>query len=493
MAEEKEEVQKLKTIWEYLVSDRFNDVVDFDRFVKCFEILFKNEKISLQNIFDFIVGVFKNNRKRKYISYTRLYKAYLMYKKKNTNEEINIFFDKLLNSILKLDSGINYLGENKGYSFFSSMFLDNKSFSLTRIVVLKNRENDNIIGLRMEYNDNNQNIIMYNKDNVNIVLDLELKELKDNQNIKNVIRDGITHIFGTFNKIITSIGFKCISGKIIHYGNPDGKSFLFGEYGKKLQCLDLEIDENGISGLKIYFVKNIYVNLCIEIKEDNEDEIYYDEKILLEVQDPDKNEDIRKTRIINLEKDDNEENKIIEEDINIKPNLVEEIDNNEDIKSTVIIGDKTYSINENPFFEFNKNIGIKTPNPFFPEVIDKKEKDFSFNKTKNKSIKIFSLFSSINNPNINKRKTKTVIGISKKNEIEINRKNEIKKKFELKENIVEEKEDYKNEEEEDKINNEQKREASPYKSDEYNIQNEEPKKELKDSRIDNENEIDKDE
>ena len=61
MAEEKEEEKKLKTIWEYLVSDRFNDVVDFDRFVKCFEILFKNEKIYLQNVFDFIVGVVLNN------------------------------------------------------------------------------------------------------------------------------------------------------------------------------------------------------------------------------------------------------------------------------------------------------------------------------------------------------------------------------------------------------------------------------------------------
>ena len=356
MAEEEE--QKLKTIWEYLASDRFNEVVYFPRFEECFKTLFKNENISLQNVFDFIVGVFQNtNKKRKYISYTRLYKAYLKYKnRENISKEIITFFDKLLNSTLKLvDKGNNYLGEDKGYNFFSSIFLND---ILSRIVVLSKKENDNIIGLRMEYNNINENIKMYKEENVYKVIDLELNELKDNKDIKNIIRDGITHIFGTYNKIITSIGFKCISGKIIHFGKSEGESFLFGSYGKKLQCLDLKINENGISGLKLYFIKNIYVNLCIEKKEDNEDEIYYDEEILLKEKDPNKYEDMRKNQIINIENDENENNEIFEgEDIYLNPSLVgtiyNNIENDEHYTSTIIIEDKTYSVNENPFFELN--------------------------------------------------------------------------------------------------------------------------------------------
>ena len=50
-------------------------------------------------------------------------------------------------------------------------------------------------------------------------------------------RDAITHVFGTVDeetKYITFLGFKCISGKTQFVGTPKGKSFLIGEFGKKM-------------------------------------------------------------------------------------------------------------------------------------------------------------------------------------------------------------------------------------------------------------------
>ena len=53
-------------------------------------------------------------------------------------------------------------------------------------------------------------------------------------------RDAVTHIFGTYEEqsgLITFLGFKCVSGKTQFVGTPKGKSFLIGEFGKKLNQL----------------------------------------------------------------------------------------------------------------------------------------------------------------------------------------------------------------------------------------------------------------
>ena len=55
--------------------------------------------------------------------------------------------------------------------------------------------------------------------------------------INNEILDLITHIFGTFDKVNTFLGFKFSSGKTVYFGKPNGKSSLFGMYGKKFNIL----------------------------------------------------------------------------------------------------------------------------------------------------------------------------------------------------------------------------------------------------------------
>ena len=102
------EINKIKTLCEFLFFDQYNDTASFLRFEKCFQPLFNNiEKISFLNIFKDIVG-----HKRKYITYKRFLKAYLNYKNKkdNLHNDTNIFFDKLLNSILKTPD--DYIGKD---------------------------------------------------------------------------------------------------------------------------------------------------------------------------------------------------------------------------------------------------------------------------------------------------------------------------------------------------------------------------------------------
>ena len=443
---------KLKTICEYLISERFNDVVGFPRFEKWLKPLFKNENIYLQKVFDFIVDVFKyTNKKRKYISYTRLNQAYLKYKEDQINnkiiEDISPFFDKLFNSILKIvDSGINSLGQSEEYNFYSSKFNNNKIFSLSRIVVICNEEKK-ILGLRMEYNDKKENIKMYTEKNVYKALDLQLEsEVKDNQNIKNELRDGITHIFGTFNKTITSIGFKCISGKTMSFGKPEGEPFLFGSYGKKLQCIDLKTDENGISGLKVYFVENQLNNK--NIKESDKDKIYYDEELLVKENDIKNYELIRRNQIIDKGVNDNENDieRFEEEDIYMKPVLTFIKSNKSmiydnrvkkkstSITSTVIMENKNYESYPNPFFPLEQNTDLMIPNPFYPEeavkkktelktlikgnpTLIRKSKNFSFDSKKKTSIRQIAHTSIRANKEKEKEKEKEIN--NKKNFLEL--------------------------------------------------------------------------
>ena len=86
---------KLKVLCDFLISERFDETTDFSRFKMCLEYLFLKTEISLENIFDYIVGFFKDTKKKRiFLSFTRLYEAYLNYKmaKANQNADRNISY-----------------------------------------------------------------------------------------------------------------------------------------------------------------------------------------------------------------------------------------------------------------------------------------------------------------------------------------------------------------------------------------------------------------
>ena len=94
----KEEDKNIKIICEFLFFDRLTEIATFERFEKCFQPLFNNIDISMEKVFKEICGP-----KKKYITFKRFAKAYESYinKKDSLSKDTYIFFDKLLNSILK--------------------------------------------------------------------------------------------------------------------------------------------------------------------------------------------------------------------------------------------------------------------------------------------------------------------------------------------------------------------------------------------------------
>ena len=60
-------------------------------------------------------------------------------------------------------------------------------------------------------------------------------------------RDSATHIFGTISQetgLITFLGFKCVSGKTVFVGFPEGEGFLYGSFGKKFHNLNNSLEDN---------------------------------------------------------------------------------------------------------------------------------------------------------------------------------------------------------------------------------------------------------
>ena len=128
--EDSPEIKKLKTLCEYLIPDRFQEISDFTRFEMCFKPLFvNNNDISIRAVFDQIVG-----KNKKYITYNRFYDAYMNYKNNPANnKDVKIFFEKIMNSILKL--GKNYIGVESENEFTSKNFINDKTYSLSRLYV----------------------------------------------------------------------------------------------------------------------------------------------------------------------------------------------------------------------------------------------------------------------------------------------------------------------------------------------------------------------
>ena len=279
------EVIKLKTLCEFLFHDLYQYWATFSRFEIYFQPLFNNDEINLYEIFVNIVG-----EKKKYITFQRFVNSFLKYKY-NRVKNINLikFFDNLFNNILKGTNG--YCGIHKDFSknseentlCFSTKRIGlikedgfNDSF-ISKITVLSDRH-ERIRGIILEY-DNINKYELYPKDisaemfrssEIHMdIIDRESfinykKKYKDRIN-KSIFMDAVTHIFGTIeqtNHTISFLGFKCISGKKMFVGYPEGEPFLFGEFGKKFYNLRIEMKkEEGITLFEPGFIKNEIKNM----------------------------------------------------------------------------------------------------------------------------------------------------------------------------------------------------------------------------------------
>ena len=295
------EYNKIKTICEFLFFDQYQEAASFTRFEKCFQPLFCSiENISFMKIFKDIVGP-----KKKYITYKRFLKAYINYKNEDVSlsNDSKIFFSNLFDSILKTKD--DFVGENlENNMLYSTSRTCKIRDSITKLQVL-NDDQGNIHGINLEY-DGIYKVKMFPKsleEELQIILEIKLdiinynlfkKNIKRYKNNKiDLYRDAITHIFGTMNDkgFLTFIGFKCISGKTLFVGFPEGKGFLFGEFGKKIHDFKVQLNIDGITkfqpGFKNNSKTNYYLNNIkkLSLEQLNEEKLINDEEILLNIND----------------------------------------------------------------------------------------------------------------------------------------------------------------------------------------------------------------
>ena len=293
-----EELNKIITICEYLFFDQFSEMATYLRFERCFQPLFSQESnLELDKIFQEICGP-----KKKYLNYKRFVSSFLKYKEGKTSKELESFFDILFNSILGKDK----IGEFEGGRLtFSTRKANRNRECITLIEVLNDKEGV-IHGINITFDEVFKNKLYPKKieDNLFVGLEVSLKILDEDKLEKKEVakylkasyfRDAITHIFGTIdqdNKIITFLGFKCISGKTQFVGFPKGKSFLLGDFGQKINQLKCQMTVDGITTLLPYFEKNHRTNHYLSkkisdltLEEISQDEIILDESYLAKLND----------------------------------------------------------------------------------------------------------------------------------------------------------------------------------------------------------------
>ena len=135
------EIAKIAMVCDYLVLDRFHDISSFLRFEKCFGPLFSKEKpVFLFEVFQEICG-----EKKKYISFGRLIRAYLIWKSKiSKNEHFNKFMQTLFEEMIKTNNEIVGIPVEGGRVFSTRNSKGRKVIS--KFSVLSDEKNNAIKG-----------------------------------------------------------------------------------------------------------------------------------------------------------------------------------------------------------------------------------------------------------------------------------------------------------------------------------------------------------
>ena len=340
-----EEETKLKTICEYLFFDQYKEHVTYNRFEQCFQPLFNNIKISIYEVFKNIVGP-----KRKYLNYSRFVNSYLLWKVNDPsiNQDLSTFFTKLFNFILKKENTFIGKPQEKTFNFCTPKACKRRD-CLSGVSILSDKEGS-IQGLIMEYDNIVQNKMYPTKIEQNLVISLEMKlgiiDEKIQKDLKNLggvkeefCKDAVTHIFGTFNDktgLISFLGFKCVSGKTVFVGYPQGAGFLYGKFGTKFHEIKMHNNLSGINFFQPGFNTNIKTNVYLntkanDISKDNlTNEIsidIQDEKELSQIDDKDKDEKEKENVKMIINKMIT--TPIIEENYFLDEKLLDEIDGND--------------------------------------------------------------------------------------------------------------------------------------------------------------------
>ncbi len=345
------EENKLKTICEYLFFDEFKDYATYNRFEQCFQPLFNNISLPLDKVFRSICG-----EKRKYINYKRFVNAYLLYKNKDPtlDPDLKKFFEILFNSILKEEN--TFVGKPREKALtYSTPKACKKRECISTIKLLSDKEG-RIHGIILEY-DNLAVIKLYpNKIEQNLLISLEMKlGLVDENPIEEekvgkleglkeeFYKDAVTHVFGTISRkteFLSFFGFKCVSGKTVFVGYPEGDGFIFGGFGKKFHEIKIQMTLDGIILIEPRFNINRRTNFYLNTEANHltKEDLKKDILIQDEVQLSQLTDDIQIDRMITVP--------IIDDDFFFNTKLSDEISGN-DYKEVVAQKSREWIIKTN--------------------------------------------------------------------------------------------------------------------------------------------------
>ena len=260
---------KLRTICEFLFFDHLKNEATYPRFEQCFQPLFSDSEISMLSVFTEIAG-----QKRKYITFPRFVKAY---QNRKNSKDLNMFFEKLFNSILRKETDFVGKNQEKCYNYSTSITCGKRQ-CITLLEVLSDKEGG-IHGFNIQY-DGVFKCKMYPtklEEDLKVTLEMTLGLIDEsvitNKKVGKFLglkeknyRDAITHIFGTINPengIISFLGFKCISGKMSYVGFPKGNGFLFGKFGFRLHDIKVQMTLDGITELEVGYEQNVRKNFFL--------------------------------------------------------------------------------------------------------------------------------------------------------------------------------------------------------------------------------------
>ena len=270
----------VRMISDYLILDRFSDSASFVRFEQCFGPLFsiKDPKFKLVEAFREIVG-----KNRKYITFRRLIKGYINWKKKSSdNYSFNYFMDEVFNKmIIKKGEVIGHFVE--GERIFSTKNCKFRKI-ITKFSVLTDKEKNKINGFVIEYDEYFKAIlcIKEKKEDINLEINFNLFHSTDELGSKlEFDRDGISHIAGKYEEnkgIIKFLIFKCRSGKTFYIGDPtenDGEKispFIFGSSKGQLKTMQIGLIKDQLAYMhpRYQLSTRINENLNINFEDLNE-------------------------------------------------------------------------------------------------------------------------------------------------------------------------------------------------------------------------------
>lgn len=180
---------------------------------------------------------------------------------KRLSENTKTFFDDLYNKTL--------ISENEGYGNHLEHALHYQTnnaenhYAISKLSVITDESGEQIIGIRLYYDDFFQNDLFLNKGEEEYVISLEInlgileerpEELKEQFPDING-RDGITNVLGTYTDHVTFLGFKCRSGKTLFIGKPEGNPFYLESLENKFKDLKLKFMKIKLLSLNLVFKK----------------------------------------------------------------------------------------------------------------------------------------------------------------------------------------------------------------------------------------------